>query len=409
MRLRRKLGPGTVAALLAGGCAAHPVTPADPPTDRSTAAPAKTADPDDRPRWEARRDAAGPATPQQLADRTAAYARQVQTPDPIPADRAAPAPRPTPAAPASGVRFDSPKQDAPAPTVAPPLPSAQTTAQMTAGPTAKPRDPRVDLLQSAVHNSPLADVPREVPESADFEVRPAADPLPPTTAAPDPLGQRLARAARTRPADAAAQLDEQLYALLNGVNVPPPTGLPPDDRDVIAALVDGVSNFRSGLIVNPNQTPTQQIRPLAAMVDRLRSGSDLAITTAVLCRRVDGFGKYDPIAPPRLPAGHATPVIVYYQVDNVQPRQTNDGQWETRLTQRVSLTTAAGAVAAWADERPLAIRDVCRERRRDFFAYKRVTFPPTLAAGPYQLRVTVTDPAANKVAEADVPVTIGGT
>jgi hypothetical protein len=246
-------------------------------------------------------------------------------------------------------------------------------------------------------------MPMAVPDSAEFAV-PSRN--------VDPLGARLAKKAKANPQDPVAQLDYQIYQMLNGgAEASEPqlmgiVGLPSEERDVIPAIVDGLSNFRSAVSADPNLTPTEQIRPLQDMVDRLRSGTDLALADVTLCKKVINFGLYEPLTPARFPPGRSSQLFVYCEVDNFLPRHNPDNQWETRLAQRVSLLTATGE-SVWEDK-ARSVKDTCRTRRHDFFTREPITLPPTLAAGAYKLRVTVTDLNANKVAESDVPLWVAG-
>ena len=405
MNVRRWIGVGATAALLASGCAAHP-GPAQSQksgTTSPTANPAGSPGSLDQAKWEAHATPADDRpSPQQLAERTANYARTMESPanpstdSPAPHGLASADPSP------SAVHFDTPAVAPPARPVDVSVPALPQTP-----PPAVPPDPRAAVLASATKNNVLSDMPQDVPDSAEFAPSPSA------TRGVDPLGPRLAKRAKANPEDPAAQLDYQLYAMLNnGPDAPEATlasaaGLPSDERDVIATLVDGVSNFRSTVAGDPNLTPTQQIRPLQEMVDRLRSGADLTLGTVALCKRVTGFGLYEPLSPARFPAGVSSQLYVYCEVDNFLPRKTADGQWETRLAQRVSLYTADGTVV-WEDK-ARGVSDVCRDRRRDFFTKEPIVLPPTLDAGAYKLKVTVTDRNANKVAESDAPLWVGGT
>ena len=410
MMVRRWLGVGTAVALTAGGCAAQPKPlPATRPADGSAVTPATpaaspAASPADKPQWEA--GGPGRQTPQVVADRAAAYARtagDLTAPTaPVDADAAGRAGLASARSPRSAVQFDAPAT--PPKADVPPMPAA--------APIATPAAPVVPA--AAPHAG--SDTPQEMPESADF--------LPTATASPssaavgpapasDPLGRRLAKQAEAAPHDPAAQLDYQLYQMLNGG--PEPSApmlssdlrLPPEERDEVAAVVDGLSNFRGGLRADPDAPVARQEQPLADMLERMRSTADLTIGPVALCRRVEGFGRYDPVSPARFPMGRPTQVIVYYQLDGVQPQRSTDGRWEAHLTQQASLYNEAGTKVWGLAPRP--VTDVCRDRRRDFYAFEMVTLPATLPIGAYRLKMSVTtDRATNKQAEGDVPLWIGG-
>ena len=368
----------------------------------------------DQPKWEA--GGGGTTTPddrrltpQQVAERAATYARTMESPANAPSAEGSNSRTLTPAgATPSSVHFDTPAVVASTPrpvdVSVPSLPPATGTP-----PTPGPVDARAAVLASATKNNVLSDMPQNVPDSAEF-APPAA------SSAVDPLGLRLAKRARANPRDPAAQLDYQLYAMLNNgpsaaaseATLASAAGLPPDERDVISTLVDGLSNFRSTVAADPNLPPTQQIRPLQDMVEHLRSGTDLSLSTVALCRTVTAFGQYDPFTPARFPLGRRSQLFVYCEVENFLPRRTPDNQWQTLLTQQLSLYTAEG-VNVWEDRVRHVPTDVSRTPRRDFFTKEPIVLPASLPAGAYRLKVTVKDWNANKVAESDAPLWIGGT
>jgi hypothetical protein len=52
------------------------------------------------------------------------------------------------------------------------------------------------------------------------------------------------------------------------------------------------------------------------------------------------------------------------------------------------------------------VTDISGNRRTDFYLTRLLTLPPTLPAGNYTLKVTVEDPAANKVKTATLAITL---
>ena len=405
MTSRHRTGVGLVVALLAGGCAAQPAaTPS--PDAKPAAGPVQPSAGDKPDQWEARNRTLrpGPAdglAADQLAAQVSTYAKA--------ADAAA-SPDRAAAPPGSAVKFATPSA------VAAPPPTAPLTVVRPRTPEPTPADPKTvdpkaDVIRSAVDNGPLTFIPHEVPESADNV--PPADPA--ASPAHDPLGRTIARLARDHPHDLAAQLDYQVYAMLGGdasvgesarQQLASTNALSPDDRDDLAAVVNGFGNFRSGLRANPNQTPTQSIRPLEQMVAQLRTSANLTISPPVLCRQVYGFGQYDPITPPRLPTARGARLWVYCEVANFQPRQRPDGKWEIRLAEKVTLFAADGR-EVWHAE-PLPTVDVCQTRRQDLFGFVNAAAPARLPPGTYKLRMSVTDQIANKVDEADATVWTNG-
>lgn len=222
-------------------------------------------------------------------------------------------------------------------------------------------------------------------------------------AALGPIEQRIARAAMDYPGDLLAQLDYQILQMMRGEAVPQMraiAGLSVEDRELIAALLDGLTNLRSSVRRDPRVLFERKIRPMLEVADRLRSTADLHLPVMVLCREIRGFGVYEPFASNRFAAGKANEMLVYVEVENFLPQLNERRLWETRLQVVATLYTDEGMVA-WSepDAGKAALVDVSRNRRRDFFLPKRIWLPATLAAGSYVLKVTVTDLQASKVAE----------
>ncbi len=367
---RRYLAVG-FSIILLGGCASQHKPAVASARTKSLAQPTT-----DKVQWEA---SSTPAV-ESLASKTAEYASKLQ------ADNSAdPAVAPPPEAAVALLgkphRHKEPVDVAPVADPAPPVQPA----------------PPPQLASAKI--SPLADGPKIVPESADFA---SSD-----STSKDPLGARLRKRVNADPHDLASQLDLQLYGMLN--DDPSPelasmTELPSEDRELVEALIDGISNFRSTVREDPNMLQPQKIRPLLEMADRLRSQADLTVSTVALCRRVDAFGKYDPITPARFSVGQENAAIVYCEVQNFVPRQNTQQMWETKLSEQVSLYTDTGMLA-WSDS-ARQVTDECRERRHDFFAYNIIKLPASTPMGRYLLKVSIEDKNASRVAEATVPLEI---
>jgi hypothetical protein len=329
--------------------------------------------------------------PEALAQKTAEYAKSL---DPAGAPASAP---PV----ASPVKWTQAKAAIAANTNAPvvlPLTSAAGSASPDPVmlPAAAADSAQLAAVTHSAKSNAMSDIPAIVPESSDF---------PKPKMAPDTLENKLAREARDNPRDVAAQLDYQLYGLLKDEPTPQLASisqLPTEDREVVAALVDGVSNFRTAVRQDNNMLLSKKIRPILDMADRVRTEAELAVPVVALCRKVDGYGKYDPIDPARFPAGQANPVIVYCEIANFASQMNDQQMWETKLRQEVTLYTETG-LPVWHDKSRDVV-DNCRNRRHDFFMYDLVRLPAQLSVGRYILKITIEDRTANRVREATVPV-----
>jgi hypothetical protein len=405
---RRFARASVVAVALAAGCKTPPdsssktrsisPTPVAQARQVATTAPSSEAN---------ATDSGASPLPDALAKKTAAYAHSFDA-APSTAHQSAAAPSP--------VQWDEPKKPGitvnPAPTAAapsaenaaavlPPAPSQSKTA-----PTASPA-PGTPQLATAVARAAKAnalnDVPAIVPESSDFGTPSNG------TSAADALEDRLSKRVRENPRDLAAEFDYELYQLLNDESSPQLASisqLPNEDKELVAAVVDGVSNFRTGVRQDANMLLSKKIRPLLDMSDRLKSQAELSVPTVALCKRVDGFGKYEPVDPVRFPAGRENATIVYCEIENFESHMNEKRLWQTQLTQQVTLFTETGMLV-WSDKtRP--VTDECRNRRHDFFLYDLVKLPGNLTIGRYLLKVSIEDRLAHRVAEATVPVEIVG-
>lgn len=221
------------------------------------------------------------------------------------------------------------------------------------------------------------------------------------------LAATLAQRLRDNPGDLAAHLDFQLLRFLQDEPVPDLdaiAGLPGEDRELLTAVIDALSNFRNGVRADNNMLLSQKIKPLLDLAGRLRSQAELSIPTIALCSKVKRFGIYEPM-PGRFAAGKLSYTIAYVELDNVSARKNDEkGEWESRLTQQAVLYTDDGQ-PVWSNERQ-SITDRSRNRRQDFFAAQTIELLPSLTIGRYLLKVTVEDEQVRRVAEATVPIEI---
>jgi hypothetical protein len=202
-----------------------------------------------------------------------------------------------------------------------------------------------------------------------------------------------------------AQLDYQLLEFLKDKPTPQldvMAKLSNEDRELIASVMDALTNFRNALRADNNMLMSRKVRPILDLADRVRAQADLVIPTLALCTKVDGFGIYEPIEPARFTAMKPHEIIVYCEVENFASQQNEKKMWETKLSQEVVLYTETG-LPVWQDKTE-SIPDFARNRRHDFFVVKKTRFPANITLGRYLLKVTIVDQQASRVAEATVPV-----
>ncbi len=222
------------------------------------------------------------------------------------------------------------------------------------------------------------------------------------------LEAKLSRQIQSSPRDLWAHLDSQLLHFLRDEQVPQLdalTSLPLEDRELVAAVMDGLTLFRNSLRADGNMLLSRKVKPLLDLADRLRSQADLNIPTLSLCTKVDAFGVYEPIDPVRFIAGKEHQAIIYCEVENFASSPMSDKKmWETKLSQEAVLYTESG-LQVWVDKAGTVV-DHSRNRRRDFFIVKKIKLPAALTIGRYLLKVTVEDQQAKRVAEQTMPIEI---
>jgi hypothetical protein len=238
--------------------------------------------------------------------------------------------------------------------------------------------------------------------------QPTNRPAPLATAGSDPLEDRLSRRVKDYPRDPSVHLDYQLLEFLKDEPTPQLgalSTLPPEDRELVTAILDGLTNFRNALRADNNMLLSRKVKPMIDMADRLRSQADLTIPTMQLCTRVNGFGSFDPVEPARFVAGIDNAVIVYCEIANFTSNLNDKQLWETRLTWDMTLYAAENSINVWSDKAE-TVGDFARNRRHDFFVRKAITLPKALSTGRYLLKSTIVDTQSNRVAEATVPLVI---
>lgn len=141
---------------------------------------------------------------------------------------------------------------------------------------------------------------------------------------------------------------------------------------------------------------------IRAAVAALEDEAPLEIIDLRLCRKVKGFGNYDPIDPTACKPGQ--PLIVYCEMSGLRYRAAGE-MCHSRLSAHVELAAARGGETAWAHDLGAA-EDVCRRRRRDYYVNYRIVLPDTLPPGDYLLHLTQNDEIARRSTVSTVPLTI---
>jgi hypothetical protein len=121
-----------------------------------------------------------------------------------------------------------------------------------------------------------------------------------------------------------------------------------------------------------------------------------------LCRRVFGFGSFEPLASERVKAGQH--LLLYCELTGIQYEERG-ADFVSRISSRVEIKPEDGGPVLWTRELGDA-QDVCRRRRRDYYVNYRVDLPKTLVAGRYRLRLLQTDLVAGSSTSSEIPFEI---
>lgn len=169
----------------------------------------------------------------------------------------------------------------------------------------------------------------------------------------------------------------------------------------VREMFDGVVS--SGEIASPEKVGDL----LTRLKDDLDRASGIRVSRALLCTRVDGFGRYEPFTSNEFIAGRAQEVIVYVEVDRFAQRELtgNDGQprFEVEMSQRLELYHVADDLNTWNRAAEID-RSVSRNRVRDYYLINKITLPANLGVGRYHLKVVMRDLVGERVGESIIPI-----
>lgn len=296
--------------------------------------------------------------------------------------------QPAPAAPPQQVQWLTPSSS-PAAAAASPAPAVKPVAPA-------PAEPAV-TAPALVQDTPQAPQPATAPQPA------AAQPLD-RAALLEQLRQTVARSKES-------QLTKALTAAALTLADPNPVLPAAAVESLTPAQKKSVSNYHKLLVELARQIASSDESLSRSEIDRHMDAvfgeQSLAVRSVQLCKRVRGFGVYEPFDSNSFLAGVDQPAIVYVELENFKasPAQGEKNLYQVMLTQELVLYSAADGLKVWASE-PVRITDESRNIRRDFFLVQKITLPRNLSVGRYRLKVTVRDTQGESVDEAIVPIEI---
>jgi hypothetical protein len=128
----------------------------------------------------------------------------------------------------------------------------------------------------------------------------------------------------------------------------------------------------------------------------------LGIGKFCLCRKILGFGSFEPLHEPRVQVGKR--ILLYCEMSGMT-YEARKGSFVSRLSSKIEIGSVQDNAFQWAHELGPA-EDVCASRRRDFFVNYVFNLPQSLPPGSYRLRLTQTDLIANRSTSAEIPLEI---
>ncbi len=278
-----------------------------------------------------------------------------------------------------------------------------------------PSEPRVKWIS-------LTDAPAAPPTDKPSPPQPAANPKPTPVATQPAKADPQPRPQSTAP-DRKALL-QQLHDAIRSQNMPEidkavalaalslsNQGRPLNPQDLAALPPEkqqAVRQYHKLLLALSKQIAENDgpLNPQAVtdQIQQLLGDQPIQIKNAALCRRVQGYGVYEPFDNPVFLAGREQPMIIYAELDNYR-RVEIDSVYQVKLAQEVVLYNEADGLAVWHQPR-VEIIDESRNRRRDFFVVQMVRLPARLGVGKYILKVRLTDQHSGSLDEATMPIQI---
>lgn len=193
-------------------------------------------------------------------------------------------------------------------------------------------------------------------------------------------------------------------------------GLSPGQQRVVASVRDLLASLTRGTAADGD--PEKAAEAFERAREELNAGS-VRVERLALCRRVIGFGRYDPLPAAVFVAGRPARAVVYTELEGFTHRTAresdpgaseqswtagHDTLWAVDVSQEVGLWASDGSLQWKLPEE--AVVEVARNKRRDFFLVRQVELPSTLSVGNYTLKVTVRDRTSGAADELTLALSI---
>lgn len=180
--------------------------------------------------------------------------------------------------------------------------------------------------------------------------------------------------------------------------VSPISPLPEAEREFWRQQLRGLSIYFNDSLPLADRRATLALKHLRTAVDHLAEVSSLEVRNAAFCKRVDSYGQYTEFTSPTFRSDQE--VLLYVELDNfTAQRQESRDVYETALQGSYYIFDPNGR--RMAQHTFPVEKEVCRNRRRDFFIPFRM-YIPKVAPGRYQLQLTVEDLKGDKFGQSSM-------
>jgi hypothetical protein len=132
------------------------------------------------------------------------------------------------------------------------------------------------------------------------------------------------------------------------------------------------------------------------------AGEPLGIDKLCICRKIVGFGIFEPLQQPGVRVGKL--LLLYCEMTGMT-YSPKEASFVSRLASKLELRSVSDGATRWVYEFAPG-EDVCASRRRDFFVNYRFVLPNSLPPGAYRLCLTQTDLLADRTTSTEIPLEI---
>lgn len=213
-------------------------------------------------------------------------------------------------------------------------------------------------------------------------------------------------------------------------------------RKALVTLQSLMAQVREGDEAMTSLDARRLSRLLTEHGDKLAEERPLRIVGSALCTSVQSYGSYTKFSDYTFLQGRAQPVIVYVALENFSQRASGvtktddvlagatfklpdakerekkaaDGgktkaaevagrDYVVELTETIAIHNDADDLVVWRAPEA-SIRDVSRDKRKDYYLVQRIDLPARLTLGRYNVKITVRDTATGATDETVIPIEI---